>query len=176
MPLLCALHSLLPASDLEITMASSSPTRSSMKASARGVDATAEPAEHMDKLEADAPASVAEPGQPVPESASPPAPAAPITPIRDDETRSLSTEKPMIPSGEGKQTAVYVVTVDNNTGIATRIERLDEQSGERTELSPKEYTQLMASHYAGAAGAMGQTNVLLQAYWQGMNDYFGARA
>jgi hypothetical protein len=89
-----------------------------------------------------------------------------------DDTRALATEKPVISADEAG-TSVYVVTVDNRSGIATRIERLDEQSGGRNEISPMEYVQVLAGYYAPA---MGDSNVVMQAYLQGMNDYFSAQA
>lgn len=46
---------------------------------------------------------------------------------------ALPTEKP-VPSRRGGETTQYVVTVDSRTGFAVRIERLDEETGERHEL------------------------------------------
>ena len=76
-----------------------------------------------------------------------------------------------MPSSE-PSTSVYVVTVDNRSGIATRIDRLDEQSGGRKELSPIEYAQVLAGYYTPA---MGDSNGIAQAYLQGVIDYLGAQ-
>jgi hypothetical protein len=100
-------------------------------------------------------------------SSPPPSPQAPS----GDQAGAFATEKPVIPPAAAR-TSTYVVTVDNRTGIATRIERLDEKSGERKEMSPMEYAQLAAAYYAPATADGG---VLMQAYLQGMKDYFGAQ-
>jgi hypothetical protein len=127
---------------------------------------TPRPAQKGPAKAADAPSGSAPPSSPSPSS-----PTQPPGPDQDDD-QGFATEKPVIPPADAA-TSVYVVTVDNRTGIATRIERLDEQSGGRKEISPMEYVQLIAGYYAPA---IGENNVVLQAYLQGMKDYFGALA
>jgi hypothetical protein len=90
-----------------------------------------------------------------------------------------ATEKPIYNVPE-KQTSFYVVTVDNRTGSATKIERLNEDNGQRKELSASEYASI--STYWGvptsaAAGTdmttyLSLTNPLVQAYVKGMVDYY----
>lgn len=97
----------------------------------------------------------------------------------------LATEKP-VPSASVKTTSQYVVTVDNTTGWPTKIEKLDEETNARTELSQAEYAAAVS--YWGvpipAAPVSGTgTNAMdvpspeaqaswLQAYYQGMADYW----
>jgi hypothetical protein len=81
----------------------------------------------------------------------------------DQPEQALATEKP-VPSRPGKDTTQYVVTVDNRTGFALRIERLDEESGERQEVPLTAFAQ--ASVQAGAPDYSA-----LLAYYQGYADY-----
>src|SRR3712207_4758621 len=53
------------------------------------------------------------------------------------QPRAFATEKP-VPLSRAKETSQYVVTVNNQTGVAVKIERLNEETGERTELSQAE--------------------------------------
>jgi hypothetical protein len=92
-----------------------------------------------------------------------------------------ATEKPVY-NAPVKETSVYVVTVDNRTGLPTKIERLHEETGERKELSVSEYAHVLA--YWGptppilaptsliATAYSREVNPLVQAYVQGMIDYY----
>lgn len=73
-----------------------------------------------------------------------------------------------------------VVTITN--GVVTKIERLDQTTQTRRELSPEEYSALAASYYAAyfagirdyaQAVASGDT-ATVQAYYQGMTLYLSA--
>jgi hypothetical protein len=113
------------------------------------------------------------PDAPAAQPAAAAAPSSPSLASSSDEAHAFATEKPLILSADAG-TSVYRVTVDNRTGIATRIERVDEQSGQATELSLMEYVQLAASYYDNAPMG-GNVGVLTQAYLQGMKDYLGAQ-
>ena len=75
--------------------------------------------------------------------------------------------------------ATYVVAVDETTGLAVKIERLDEQTGARRELSLEEYASAYA--FAGYAApfyaAYAATLVdpydhpAMRAYYKGLADY-----
>jgi hypothetical protein len=87
-----------------------------------------------------------------------------------------ATEKP-VPSGRVKRYSAYVVTVDNWTGLPTKIEHLTEENTRR-ELSPQEYAQVLAFAAAGPgslamSAAPGYTvySAVTQAYLQGIIDY-----
>lgn len=93
-----------------------------------------------------------------------------------------ATEKPVY-NAPVKETSVYVVTVDNRTGFPTKIERLNEESGERKELSTSEYVQAqtywglpmpstLAPAGLSASAYPAEVNPLLQAYVRGMIDYY----
>ncbi len=78
------------------------------------------------------------------------------------------------PPAKAKSMSVYVVVVDDSTGLPTKIERLNEQTGERKELSTNEYAQVAAYSAMGAlpAAAAASGNAFVQAYMQGIADYF----
>ncbi len=101
--------------------------------------------------------------------------AAKATPTKRAESRAMATERPARVTPE-KRTSQYVVTVDNQTGMTVKIERLDEATGRRKELSTEEYGQAMA--YAGAgqdvSASAGDADALVQAYYRGLADYFNA--
>jgi hypothetical protein len=93
-----------------------------------------------------------------------------------------ATEKPVY-SAHVKETSVYVVTVDNRTGLPTKIERLNEESGERKELSTSEYVQvqtywglpmpsILAPTGLSASANPAEVNPLVQAYVRGIIDYY----
>jgi hypothetical protein len=87
------------------------------------------------------------------------------------------TEK-AVPSTPKKKTSQYVVTVDNETGLAVKIEKLEGDTGKRKELSKEEYAGLSA--YAGLADPYGamyspmSASSVSQAYCQGIADYLKA--
>lgn len=96
----------------------------------------------------------------------------------------LATEKP-VPSAPEKKTSQYVVTVDNQTGLASKIETLDDETGERNELTTDEYAQVMlyasysASPFYSAMSAYipassSESNLLTRAYYRGVSDYLNA--
>jgi hypothetical protein len=111
-----------------------------------------------------------------------------------------SREKPSAPVTEkavaaapAKATSQYVITVDNKTGMPTKIETLDAESGQRKELSPHEYaamayycmaygmappTAAMSGVASSSAASPGSAVVtpLIQAYWNGYTDYLKALA
>src|SRR6516162_9455991 len=80
-------------------------------------------------------------------------------------------------------TTQYVITVDNETGIATKVERIDEETADRREISADEYAA-MYSYSAGmsspelasfmsfsAPGASFGYDPLREAYYRGVADY-----
>lgn len=103
----------------------------------------------------------------------------------DKEPDDLVTEKP-VPSAPVKNTSQYVVTVDNRTMLPVRIEKLNEDTGERKELSKEEYAQIYSyasptplPSYAGLSGtapvySSSEATALVQAYYQGVVEYFKA--
>ncbi len=102
------------------------------------------------------------------------------TPTPEEKKETLVTEKP-VPSVPAKKTSQYVVTVDNETGLAVKIEKLDEGTGEHKELSKEEYTavfayaSLAAPYYAGysayAPTYSPESASVVQAYYRGVADY-----
>lgn len=84
-------------------------------------------------------------------------------------TEALATEQP-VPSTPVKKTSQYVVTVDNQTGLPVKIEKLDSATGARKELSSEEYGQALA--FGGLSSA--ETDNLVRAYYQGVTDYINA--
>ena len=83
-------------------------------------------------------------------------------------------------------TTQYVITVDNETGIATKVERIDEETADRREISADEYAA-MYSYSAGmsspelasfmsfsAPGASFGYDPLREAYYRGVADYLQA--
>jgi hypothetical protein len=97
-------------------------------------------------------------------------------PAQKKKKDALVMETP-VPSAPEKKTSQYVVTVDNQTGLAIKIEKLDEETGERTELSQEEYggllayASLTASNYYGGYDDYAPTSAMAQAYYQGVADY-----
>lgn len=55
--------------------------------------------------------------------------------------KSPATEKPPV-IGPPPPVSLYVVEVDNKTGVAIRIEHFDEKTGERKELTDQEYKRI----------------------------------
>ena len=82
------------------------------------------------------------------------------------------TEKP-VPTSPAKRTSQYLVTVDNLTGLPTKIEKLDEE-GSPKELSKSEYLQVLS--YANSQAAVSYSAPwtgnpgLAQQYYQGVLD------
>jgi hypothetical protein len=74
----------------------------------------------------------------------------------------------------------YVVTVDNQSGVATKVEKLDEKTGERKELSADEYAAMfsfateISSLSSSAPGETFASDPLTEAYYQGVSDYLRA--
>ena len=109
--------------------------------------------------------------------------AAKATSAKRAESRAMATERPA-PVTPQKKTSQYVLTVDNQTGMTLKIERIDEDTGKRKELSKEEYGQAMA--YAGLSSSPqlagrqdvsasgGDAEALVQAYYRGMADYLNA--
>ena len=103
------------------------------------------------------------------------------------KTENLATEKP-VPSVPAKKTSQYVVTVDNTTGVAVKVEKLDEDTGERKELTKSEYAQLQGgvslaaspfnTGFSGSAAAVSpvESSAVIQAYYRGIADYLNALA
>lgn len=97
---------------------------------------------------------------------------------------ALPTEQ-AVPSPPPKKTSQYVVTIDNQTGVPVKIEKLDDATGKRKELTTEEYGQAMLyaglsqTPYYGSAGALAAApaagvDALAQAYYQGIADYINA--
>lgn len=107
---------------------------------------------------------------------------------------AVATEKPVF-SAAPPITTEYVVTVDNRTGTATKIEKLSAGSDERKELSEEEYARLfpyvrrpaktkapgLMKSTSGSgiatvtqAAPASQSNALADAYYRGVNDYIQA--
>lgn len=102
----------------------------------------------------------------------------------ETEQGDLPTEKP-VPSTPVKRTSQYVVTVDNETGVASKIEKLDEATGDRQELTRDEYMQvamyaspLSAPLFTGLSGSApasaAENESLVQAYYRGVAAYLNA--
>lgn len=102
-----------------------------------------------------------------------------------EQPQTLATEQP-VPSAPVKKTSQYVVTVDNQTGLTTRIEKLDETTGARKELSREEYLQVL-SYASGTSAAplyggfsdlvpasSPETDYLTQAYYKGVAAFLNA--
>jgi hypothetical protein len=97
---------------------------------------------------------------------------------------ALATEQP-VPSAPQEKTSQYVVTVDNKTGLLVKIEKLDEVTNERKELSQEEYERAgMSANLSSSPSEAGfepnalppsaESDPLLAAYYQGVADYFNA--
>jgi len=99
-------------------------------------------------------------------------------------TITMASEQPM-PTAPQKKTSQYVVTIDNQSGLPVKIEKLDEETGARKELSENEYGQAFSS-YSGLSpslyGSLGsyvpaspaEAETMVQAYYQGVADYINA--
>jgi len=99
-----------------------------------------------------------------------------------EPSKTPATEKP-VKLTPPERTSQYVVTVDNTTGIPTKIEKLDSSTGERKELSQAEYLQLGAAYtnpvaamsgVPGYLGAPSASEGLNSAYYKGVLDYLNA--
>jgi|ERR1044072_1775384 hypothetical protein len=99
-------------------------------------------------------------------------------------SKTPATEKP-VQLPPPKKTSQYVVTVDNATGLLTKIEKLDADTGDRKELSQAEYLQLgsmytspytnpLTSGFTDVLGTPGATEDLSSAYYRGVMDYLKA--
>lgn len=100
------------------------------------------------------------------------------------ESKTPATEKP-VPLPPPQKTSQYVVTIDNATGLPTKIEKLDADTGEKKELSQAEYLQLgsmytnpytspLTSGLTDYLGTPGASESLNAAYYQGVMDYLKA--
>jgi hypothetical protein len=67
--------------------------------------------------------------------------AVAATPPSKGSGVSTATEKP-VSVGPPPRTSQYLVTVDNRTGVAIKIEKLDGETGDRKELTAAEYAVL----------------------------------
>jgi hypothetical protein len=111
------------------------------------------------------------------------------TPSNSPKSTGDATERPAKMS-EKKKTTQYVVTVDNATGFASKIEKLDEATGDRTELTRQQYAD--AAYYAAVApyvsaalpssGAFALSSTptvdprstVIDAYYRGVSEYLRA--
>lgn len=101
-----------------------------------------------------------------------PAPSAP---------EALASEQP-VPSTPLKKTSQYVVTIDNQTGLPVKIEKIDGDTGKRKELTNEEYGQAFGGPPPAAAGEMEslaqasstEADALVKSYYQGIADYINA--
>lgn len=104
------------------------------------------------------------------------------------ETQAPATEKP-VKLSPPPRTSQYVVTLDNRTGLAVKIENLNEKTGEKTELSKEEYAAIMLygrpvptsaaksaldSPMSSRAPSQGENAALTEAYYRGVTDYIKA--
>ena len=88
---------------------------------------------------------------------------------------------PVLGDGAAVQAQVEEWVVTTTNGLVTKIERVDNATRTRKELTADEYAGLAASYYAiyytgirdyAQAVASGNRD-LAQAYYQGMSDFFG---
>lgn len=113
--------------------------------------------------------------------------APPEPPVNGTGGKGPATEDPII-VGAGLTTSQYVVTVDNRTGLSVKIERLDEKTSQRRELTEEEYAYIYPSGrpgkkrgqkksatplFSGATLTPEQT-ALMEAYYRGVADYIRA--
>jgi hypothetical protein len=111
------------------------------------------------------------------------------------ESKTPVTEKP-VPLTPPPKTSQYLVTVDNFTGAPTKIERVNDQTGDKQELSRGEYASLAATvghplttpvsprafavtNVSGAPedffqGSPSDDPALTEAYYRGVVDYLHA--
>jgi hypothetical protein len=90
---------------------------------------------------------------------------------------ALASEQP-VPSVPEEKISQYVVTVDNESGLLVKVEKLT-AAGERKELSQEEYEQAELSSVAGGEGSSefassANDSSVLTAYYQGVNDYLNS--
>jgi hypothetical protein len=98
----------------------------------------------------------------------------------ETEPETLVTEKP-VPLSPAKRTSEYVVTVNNSTGLPTKIEKLDSETGKRKELTEAEYLQMVSAatsqqplNYLGFGSTVASeavSDAVTQAYYRGIVDY-----
>ncbi len=107
----------------------------------------------------------------------------PATASDNSKEEALVTEQP-VPSVPQEKTSQYVVTVDNQTGLAVKIEKLDD-TGARKEFSPEEYQQALMGANASSTffetelqgnelAVFDEKDPLVAAYYQGAADYLKA--
>jgi hypothetical protein len=87
---------------------------------------------------------------------------------------AFATEQP-VPSVPEEKLSQYIVTVDNQTGLLAKVEKLA-AAGERMELSQEELEQVGLFSAAGGENtselaSSTDDNSLLAAYYQGVADY-----
>jgi hypothetical protein len=95
----------------------------------------------------------------------------------EEEQIALATEQP-VPSVPQEKTSQYVVTVDNQTGLFVKVEKLT-AAGERQELSQEEYERAIMEGFSSVVGGeqsgglapSAESEPLLSAYYQGVADY-----
>jgi len=99
------------------------------------------------------------------------------------ESKTPATEKP-VQLPPPKRTSQYVVTIETATGLPTKIEKLDADTGEKRELSQSEYLQLgstytnpytnpLTSGFTESA-TPGTSEDVTTAYYRGVIDYLKA--
>ncbi len=111
---------------------------------------------------------------------------APASASASKRQEVLPSEQPVpsAPQQQKKKTTQYVVTVDNQTGATIKIEKVDDATGKKKELTAAElgqvmlYANLSQTPYGSMAGAAApsatETDALVQAYYQGVADYINA--
>ena len=97
------------------------------------------------------------------------------TSVVHNSGKTPASEKPVLSAPES-ETSTYVVTIDNSTGLAVKIEKLDEETGTRTEFTEGEYA---SAGYSPASGSYGpaysaEDISLVQSYYRGVVDYLGS--
>lgn len=78
---------------------------------------------------------------------------------RDTESRTpVPSKTPVteipVPTPPRPKTSQYLITVDNSTGVPTKIEKVDSETGEKKELSKGESTRLVAAMAKPAASGV----------------------
>lgn len=103
-----------------------------------------------------------------------------------------ATERPVF-AAPAPRTSEYVVTVDNQTRLAIKIEKVDPKTGKRRELSKDEYAGIYPAGRPPGAARSAETNrparaaafstttptpaeytALVEAYYRGVADYIKA--
>lgn len=95
-------------------------------------------------------------------------------------TEPLATEKPPGPSA--RKVSRYTVTVEDETGVISRIEKIDLKTQQARELTAEEYglayafASYSAPYYASLAASMLDplNSSALRAYYKGLSDYVKA--